>query len=252
MQPSEPILDIEKLTVVEYTAENPGGTPSADADRISILEAQLAEALKASRHNADVATQAIASMRDAEEKCVALAAALADFPFPNELTNPDTMTNSLPICVQWRAHRFFQWVDARKGEIETAQQILADVREKARREGAAEELKDLLKGIGSDPELKAYLETKDVIASAYTTRIMARIAALEKVATSTPRRRTYGPEISADIAAKIEAAKIVGELRVLRKLEVQCELNRRNPADGSSTVTVGEIRAEIAALEAKE
>ena len=109
---------IDERNRMELTAD----TETGKDQRIAALKAQLAEA---------------------NERCAGLAAALADFPFPNELTNPDTATNSLPICVQWRSHRFFQWADARKGEIAAAQQILAAVREEARREGAVKELKML-------------------------------------------------------------------------------------------------------------
>lgn len=77
--------------------------------------------------------QLLAASRKRE---AAVAAALAECPMPSMIDIPHPATNQKPITVTWMAPRFFDWLDARKGDIGAAGVILARVREEARREGA--------------------------------------------------------------------------------------------------------------------
>lgn len=140
-------------------------------ERIAQLESDLVRARQHAAYEADVSKQAVAALAAERERSAALAATIAECPFPSELTNPDTATNSLPIYVQWRAERFFRWCDARKGDIEAAKAILAahdaEVERKAmeRCEAIALGCKDYGGGYRGTPEEEAYRDGMQTVAT---------------------------------------------------------------------------------------
>lgn len=179
-----PQMDISRLESVSISAGRLSVTPLvADADRIAALEAENARLVVANRHNTDIANQALASLREAEEKSAALAAALdgsRNCPECHgfgyiDTGGPHYETDSAEeraLTDMWRRRK----CDCRT--VDPAA-ILAAVREKARREGGVEVLKELdhlcEPALGINERAEVGLQVRTVERA----EIRRRIAALE-------------------------------------------------------------------------
>lgn len=99
------------------------------------LQAEIGKDLAGLRDRSECA--GILAARDARirQEKEDLAAALAECPMFSSLENPDTERNLQPIIVEWQAEKVFQWMDARRGDLQAAGALLADRDARMKRDG---------------------------------------------------------------------------------------------------------------------